>query len=153
MTISSNSVSCAGDPVTLNVNGALIYKWDNVISGASIVVSPTATVIYTISGTDINGCENTTTITQSVGVCTGMVILIQNRAGISVYPNPGRGVFTLELPTEAKVTIVDLQGKIVFSQYLQEGKQVLDLNDIRQGLYIVRCESNGAFTTLRLVKE
>ena len=153
VTISSNSVSCAGDPVTLNVNGALIYKWDNVISGASIVVSPTATVIYTISGTDINGCENTTTITQSVGVCTGMVILIQNRAGISVYPNPGRGVFTLELPTEAKVTIVDLQGTIVFSQYLQEGKQVLDLNDIRQGLYIVRCESNGAFTTLRLVKE
>jgi hypothetical protein len=47
---------CAGTSVTLSGTGADTYSWDNaVIDGVSFV--PTATEIYHLQGTDVNGCQ------------------------------------------------------------------------------------------------
>jgi hypothetical protein len=47
---------CNGDNVVLNGSGAATYSWDNaVIDGISFV--PTATEIYHLQGTDLNGCQ------------------------------------------------------------------------------------------------
>ncbi len=47
---------CNGDNVILNGSGAASYSWDNaVIDGVSFV--PTATEIYHLQGTDLNGCQ------------------------------------------------------------------------------------------------
>jgi hypothetical protein len=47
---------CAGTSVTLSGTGADTYSWDNaVIDGISFV--PTATEIYHLQGTDLNGCQ------------------------------------------------------------------------------------------------
>ena len=37
-------------------------------TGASVNVDPTATDIYTVTGTDVNGCMNTAMVTVSVNV-------------------------------------------------------------------------------------
>jgi plastocyanin/predicted RNase H-like HicB family nuclease len=71
---------CEGESVTLTASGATIYSWDNgVINGAAL--TPTATTIYTVTGTDGNGCSNTDPLSVSVnskhyiistiGLCTG----------------------------------------------------------------------------------
>ncbi len=56
---------CEGNSTTLNGTGASTYAWsDGVIDGTSFV--PPATLTYTVTGTDINGCINTGSILITV---------------------------------------------------------------------------------------
>jgi gliding motility-associated-like protein len=81
-----NATMCAGTPVTLNATGADTYTWSpatglNATTGSSVDAGPTATTLYTITGT-LNGCSGTTTATvlvnqvptptvASVAICYG----------------------------------------------------------------------------------
>lgn len=59
---------CTGDPVTLTGSGATSYTWDNsVVDGTSFI--PVGTLMYTVTGTDANGCTDTDQITVTVSVC------------------------------------------------------------------------------------
>src|SRR6185503_17801605 len=50
--VSSNSAICSGQSTTLTASGATTYTWNpGNISGNPIVVTPTATTIYTVTGT------------------------------------------------------------------------------------------------------
>ena len=70
---------CAGDPLVLSGGGASSYVWDNsVIDGVSF--TPASTQTYTVTGTDIFGCENTASVTVTLTACVPMV------AGFS-YPD------------------------------------------------------------------
>lgn len=56
---------CAGEQITLSGTGADSYSWDNgVVDGDPFV--PGSTTTYTVTGTDVNGCENTATVTITV---------------------------------------------------------------------------------------
>lgn len=56
---------CTGGSVTLNGAGALSYVWDGgVNNGVSFV--PATTQVYTVIGTDVHGCSDTTTKTVVV---------------------------------------------------------------------------------------
>ena len=46
---------CAGSSATLIANGANTYTWSNSSVGSSIVVSPSATTVYTVNGS-YTGC-------------------------------------------------------------------------------------------------
>jgi gliding motility-associated-like protein len=56
---------CEDEMVTLSATGGLGYVWDlGVVDG--VAFAPLATATYTVSGTDINGCENTDAVTVTV---------------------------------------------------------------------------------------
>lgn len=65
-TVSANSPSvCAGNSVTLTGTGASTYTWDNgVTDGVSFV--PSVSGSYIVTGTGVNGCSNTATVTVTV---------------------------------------------------------------------------------------
>ncbi len=63
----SSATTCSGDPVTLTGNGASTYAWmPGSLSGASVIDAPTASTTYTVTGTDVNGCSNTSTVSVTV---------------------------------------------------------------------------------------
>jgi hypothetical protein len=67
----NNATICKGGSVGLTANGASTYTWKigaatPFATTTSVTVSPTATTTYTITGTDANGCINTTTATVTV---------------------------------------------------------------------------------------
>jgi gliding motility-associated-like protein len=67
----SNQSICLGSSVTLNATGATTYSWTPTtgLSNPNIsnpVASPTTTTIYTVTGTDANGCVKTATVTITV---------------------------------------------------------------------------------------
>ncbi|MBK7818113.1 MAG: T9SS type A sorting domain-containing protein [Sphingobacteriaceae bacterium] len=66
---SSNSVICIGGSATLSVNGANSYTWvPGSSTNTSIIISPTATTIYTVTGTATNNaCSTKKTHTLLVG--------------------------------------------------------------------------------------
>ncbi len=58
----SSSTICSGLPTTLTASGASSYTWmPGSLSGNSVVVTPSTTTTYTITGTDGLGCTSTTT--------------------------------------------------------------------------------------------
>ncbi len=60
ITASSSSI-CAGGSFTLNASGASTYSWSTGSTATSIVVSPTITTNYVLSGTNtVNGCAGST---------------------------------------------------------------------------------------------
>lgn len=56
---------CAGTSVTLSGAGAQAYEWSGGIED-NTAFEPVATTDYIVTGADINGCENTDTVTVTV---------------------------------------------------------------------------------------
>ncbi|MDP2385272.1 MAG: M43 family zinc metalloprotease [Bacteroidota bacterium] len=69
-TVSTNSSAsttvCSGIAVTLTATGASTYSWNTGDLTDIITVNPSATTTYTATGTDANGCSNTSSITVNV---------------------------------------------------------------------------------------
>jgi hypothetical protein len=150
---SSTSLLCVGQSASLTASGAATYTWNTTANTVVIVISPTVNTTYTVNATDANGCSNVATVTQTVSTCTGIQSAINNQQlAVTVYPNPSNGVYTIEVPSTLNVSVIDVLGKVVYSQQLQDGKYTLNLSNLNNGLYILKAESSGAFKTVRLIK-
>ncbi len=57
---------CDGDQVTLTATGADTYTWDNGVTQGSAFTPSVGSVTYTVTGTDVNGCENDDAVTVNV---------------------------------------------------------------------------------------
>ena len=65
--VSASLSVCLGSSINLAAGGASTYSWmPGNLSGVLVTVSPTSNTTYTITGTDVNGCVNTTTISINV---------------------------------------------------------------------------------------
>ena len=62
----SSSPVCAGATATLTASGASTYTWSNGSTTASVTVTPASTSVYTVNGTDLNGCVNSFTTQVTV---------------------------------------------------------------------------------------
>jgi hypothetical protein len=114
------------------------------------------TLTYTY--TDANGCTNTGTTTIVVSACVG-VTETDGPGGISFYPNPNDGSFTVAVASnniqQMKMEIIDLQGRLVYSEML-EGinsgfTKSIDVNGIANGAYYLRFSSANATFTEKLI--
>jgi gliding motility-associated-like protein len=73
------NIICLGENSIITANGANNYSWSHSLgTGATKTVSPTSSTIYTITGTDLNNCSNTTTVTVSVNPLPIMSIAMTN---------------------------------------------------------------------------
>ncbi|HWB62547.1 MAG TPA: gliding motility-associated C-terminal domain-containing protein, partial [Chitinophagales bacterium] len=82
-TISSVDSICYGDTALLTATGAAYYRWSTGASSASIAVSPDTTIIYSVIGTHINGCQDT--VYFNVTVNPNPLITITNQTNVSCY--------------------------------------------------------------------
>jgi len=92
----NNGLICYGDSIILNGNGANSYSWDN---GAldNILFSPSTAgvLVYSVTGTDLNNCSNTASVTVQVNelVFTGIITneLNGNDGAIDLSVSGGTG--------------------------------------------------------------
>lgn len=64
-TITGNTTLCSGGNTTLTANGASTYVWSTGATTASLVLAPTSTTTYTVTGSN-GACTNTATVTVTV---------------------------------------------------------------------------------------
>ncbi|MCD6012785.1 MAG: hypothetical protein K0Q79_2647 [Flavipsychrobacter sp.] len=67
----SNVTICSGGSTALTASGGNTYTWTpgsglSATTGTSVTANPTSTTIYTVTGTNSNGCVNTATVQVSV---------------------------------------------------------------------------------------
>jgi hypothetical protein len=160
VTASASSVLVCVDDATVSLTGT---PTGGVWSGPGVSGSnfnPTAagvgaqTAIY--SYTDANGCSGNATVSIQVNACVGFV---ENTLanGVSVYPNPNNGSFTLSVNAnvaELTIKITDMQGRVVYASVdknVSAGfvKQI-SLDTQSSGMYLMHIIANGEQQTKKI---
>jgi len=72
---------CAGTNATLSASGANNYLWNTTSVTNPLLVSPTVTTNYSVTGTSINGCTNTAVYTLSVSAASAVNFTASDSAG------------------------------------------------------------------------
>lgn len=154
---SSASVICGApfqQTVTLTSGGASTYTWNTTATGNTISVSPSVTTVYSVTGTDANGCMNTAAVSVSVSACTGMQQFGVQSSEFVVYPNPNNGEFTISVSGLDKNPFVEIYntiGKLVYKDELTSEKNTFNTN-LAAGIYFINIiENNKVIATQKLI--
>jgi hypothetical protein len=156
---SSNQDACKGDMLTLTGAGGLNYTW---VSGATGVVSQgspinvilSSSTVYTLTGTNAAGCSGKATLTQNINACTGINKYTASN-GVSIYPNPTNGEFTIESNSGLVKTIevLDLTGRVVVSTTNADEFTQVNIASLSNGIYFVRIKSDNKLEVIKVVKQ
>lgn len=152
--VSNNGTMCVGETVTLTASGASTYSWNTTATSTVLVVSPTSNTNYTVTGKDVNGCVNTSTITQDVSQCTGIGNLASNISNLilNVYPNPNNGEFTINYKLDIELSIVNELGQIVRTVSLNStNRYEVNIANLSNGIYFVTGQSNGQVIKQKII--
>jgi hypothetical protein len=153
----SRTSACKNESVTMTAGGATSYTWSNFSNLASFQMKLTSavTLTMTVTGVDNNGCENTATAVIKVSACTGMENIESNTSGFfEMYPNPSTGDVFMVAQSITVVRIFGSDGKLV-KQLTLEAKDPVKgkLEDLSNGIYLVKAESNGKTVNRTLIIE
>ncbi len=132
----TNAVLCTGETSTLSVLGAATYNWSDNSNGTDIIVTPTTTTNYTVTGVDANGCSNASIFTQSVSVCTAIEQISFNSNSVIVFPNPNNGEFTIQSQIGDIINVTNELGQVI---------ETIELNAQNNYSYKVNYLSNGIY--------
>ena len=154
--VSVPSSICKGEGSTLVGSGAANYSWNstnNYIQGGQVNVSPTASTMYTLTGT-INGCTSTAFVSVIVYECVGINSLSSNSNDLKVYPNPSSSDITVELKKDGIYTIelIDVTGKVVLVKSTEEEKLNLNINFLSNGVYYLKAKSQNTMNVVKIIK-
>ena len=73
-----------------------------------------------------------------------------------LYPNPNKGIFTINLGFESKkeitVTIYDTQGKSIYKSSTKEAKFEINLPNLLSGIYFVKLQGENYEETVKFLK-
>jgi hypothetical protein len=114
-----------------NFQGKLLYSLDSFTSGN----------LYAI-----NACSTAPT--------TGIKKINQTENSMTIYPNPNKGIFTVEMaenPNNSSIEIYNLLGKKVYTQVINSSKIVLNLK-LQSGVYFLNfCDTKGEVQAKRMI--
>lgn len=155
----SSTLICNGESATLTATGAKTYTWasnNTFLTGSSVVVMPTFNNTYTVTGTNDQGCEATSSFKIDVTACAGISELGGVGTGFSLYPNPAQTEITLLFESEnsKSITISDLSGKVIFSSNSELTEEHIDINSFTDGIYQITIKSeNNPSKTTKFIKQ
>lgn len=150
--VSSSSVICSGQSVTLNASGATTYTWSNGSNASLVSVSPVSTTNYTLSGTSPNGCSASILFTQTVSACTDFNNHAHAPLLVELYPNPASNEIRIQLheASSADVILFNTIGNVVLEFKNIKSSEHLDVSGLSNGIYYVKVitETSGAIKKL-----
>lgn len=119
----SPTTICAGQSTTLSATGGTAYAWNpGALSGATVAVSPTTAIVYSVTGTGNNGCSRTRTISVNINtvnitsiassgtICSGSSATLTANGGTAYSWNPGGLSGTSVVVTPTSTTTYSVAG-------------------------------------------
>lgn len=164
LSLTANTPVCSGSTLNLGVstiNGAS-YLWNGPSSYSSniqnpvinnVVMSATGTYTLTLS---VAGCPNlSNSINVVISDCTGVPEFGNKASNVSVFPNPTRHQFSIELNdnSEFEIKIYNAIGQLVYTQTQCKGKTIINSEGFSEGLYHAVIKSGNSAVYKKIVKE
>jgi hypothetical protein len=109
LTVTGISVICKGNSVTHTASGAANYAWSTGALTSTVKVTPVSDVTLTVTGTAVNGCTNTATVSIKVNPCLAIPESATDQ--FRVFANPNRGDFIISGTRETELRIVNVLGQ------------------------------------------
>src|SRR5690606_25809576 len=136
----NNPTVCVNEAAVIIPSGAATYT----ISGGSYTITSSAagTTDYTVSGTDNNGCENSSIATIVVSDCVGIGELKSESLDLKIYPNPNNGNFTVEVAENTRIIVMNSLGQVIHEGTTSTDKTEVSIAEMANGIYFVRVISN-----------
>jgi hypothetical protein len=151
ITITQPTLVCKGQPIIITAGGADSYAWSNGNQTASIAITPTASVLYTVTGTNsVTSCSASKIVSVEVLPCLTTDEFEKN--GVLIYPNPFSSGVTLKCNEPTAIRIFNLQGDLVFSLCVFPGENTIDLSGIRAGVYFMSSATGWETQVQRLIR-
>ena len=133
---SSASVVCAGEQVALAAAGAISYSWSNGGISAVIIVSPSVTTTYSVTGVSLNNCSRSVRFIQNVDNCTSIAEISADK--FIIYPNPNNGIFRIESAAASQISIINQTGQTIRQLSLAKANDfTITVSDLSEGIYFV----------------
>ncbi|WP_298157558.1 T9SS type A sorting domain-containing protein, partial [Flavobacterium sp.] len=154
---------------------AATYQWQGSIdgganwidipegSGISGTDTNTLTIDGTVVTTDISGLmvrafmTNGTCSTAFTNSAVLSVTLGTNTAALnnlSIYPNPTRNLVNLSTNgVAAKITVSDINGRLIHSAASQTGEAQIDLSNVQAGIYLFTITTDYGVVNKKVIKE
>ncbi|MBL7902001.1 MAG: T9SS type A sorting domain-containing protein [Bacteroidia bacterium] len=150
---SSSSLICSGETATLSASGAQNYVWSSGSTSSFIVVSPSITTSYTVTGTDVNNCSSINTVQLNISDCTALTETAATSMEFKVFPNPAQEFITLEWNAEdnCSIAIYDALGSSVYNETGALHKSTIDIRSFAKGVYLIQLYSGKMHQFKKLI--
>ena len=96
-----------------------------------------------------DSCQSYATSTATVNACTGIEEL--SASMLMIYPNPGKGIFNVQLKADLQATVSDQTGRILDTFFFKAGDNSIDLSGLAAGIYIIHGQNGQQSVTQKLV--
>ena len=153
----SSSLLCSGQSATLSASGASTYSWSTSQIGPNIVISPTTSLSYTVTGIDVNGCANNASITQSVSSCVGINNLTTTDFFVNVFPNPAKETLNIDFGSignsDRIIKIVNVVGEVLILQTETSQYSKINMKELSSGIYYLNIRYQNQQKSIKLIKE
>lgn len=159
---SSSQLICLGETATITASGANTYNWGPGINGNPIIVSPTLTTSYTVTGKNANGCESTTTVNLVVEPCTTLNSKNKEVSSyFTIFPNPVNTEFVTIVVNDAieddalRIAIYNYEGKLIaLKTHSSELNQqyLLNVSELSNGFYTIVVSNQKHNKPFKIIK-
>jgi hypothetical protein len=132
----TSTTVCFGSSVTLTGTGASTYTWTGGIANG-VPFTATASGFYIVTGTDVNGCTDTSGTQVNVTSCVGLKEYSPpEKDNLAAYPNPANESFNLRSTREETVNILNELGQLIRKVQLPANTEV-KITGLDKGIYFV----------------
>lgn len=114
---------------------------------------------YTVTG---NTCaDDDATISVQIVECMGIDEILSGSDQLRIYPNPGSGLFTLELQdadlSNTLIRIAGIDGRVVWSQTIDQPtslfREQIDITGLTDGIYYLQIANSRGQASERIIKQ
>ncbi|MDI1354540.1 MAG: T9SS type A sorting domain-containing protein [bacterium] len=154
--VSTRTLICKGEKTVLTASGGTAFVWTNLTpTTASVQVNPITvniTTIYTVTGTDVNGCQGMATIGVNVNACTDINGMEKDKDLIAVFPNPNNGNFTVQVKSNLQLVLINELGQVIKElNFAEENQFQQNIEGLSSGIYFLKGFHNGSSIQYKLV--
>lgn len=143
---------------TQGASGVAEYHWDfgdgNTATGPTPSHTYAANGQYTVTLEAKNECGQINITTAEISVNVGVESLNAIKQAITVFPNPTRGLTTIDGNGNIihTIDIIDQLGRVVLKVQPNAERITIDVNDLAQGVYILKMQTSDGQNMMRLAK-
>ncbi len=93
--------------------------------------------------TNDEGCDSIVTLNLTIDFTTDLDIIGSDI--IHIYPNPANDFINIELPLDdySSIAFIDMIGRTLFTESLDQRKVQIDISDLNKGTYILKINGSG----------